>query len=162
MQIGQFWRLLNFMQFCDFIATKDSSYVTQNLWKPQDKGKKKWLVYSRPSTAHYWDINFFVALYYTLLNTFLSLLLHTKSSSALDCMHTSPSQVGSCVRACEPWKWFWFVQVKKLIVFYSCLRYLTRMTSLKAAVCITYAKKCAWYITSVIYWILLHHHIRQA
>ena len=29
------------MQFCDFIATKDSSYVTRNLWKPQDKGKKK-------------------------------------------------------------------------------------------------------------------------
>ena len=36
MQIGQFLRLLNFMRF---YCLKDSSYMTRNLWKEQDKEK---------------------------------------------------------------------------------------------------------------------------
>ena len=42
MQIGQFWRLLNFMWFLimRFYCQKDSSYMTRNLWKEQDEEKK--------------------------------------------------------------------------------------------------------------------------
>ena len=41
MQIGQFWRLLNFMRFLimRFYCQKDSSYMTRNLLKEQDAEK---------------------------------------------------------------------------------------------------------------------------
>ena len=70
-QIGQFWRLLNFMRFLimQFYCQKDSSYMTWNLWKEQDE-EKKWLTYFRPHTTHYRGINLLVALNDALLNPF--------------------------------------------------------------------------------------------
>ena len=89
MRIGQFWRLLNFMRFLimRFYCQKDSSYMTRNLWKEQDKEKKQ-LAYFGPQTTHYRGIKFVGSI---IRRTFDASTTrskpYTKSSSALDYMN---------------------------------------------------------------------------
>ena len=95
MQIGQFWRLLDFMWFLimRFYYQKDSHSMIRNLWKEQDEEKKRLAYFGLRTPDHVQrtidrGINLSIALYDAL---FLSSLLvskpHTKSSSALDYMN---------------------------------------------------------------------------
>ena len=85
MWIGQFWRLLNFVQFLImwFYCQNDSSYDTESMRGARQSKKKKRLAYSGLRTALDLGINLLIALYDAL---FWSRLLvskrHTKSSSA--------------------------------------------------------------------------------
>ena len=92
MQIGQFWKLLNFMQFLimRLYYQKDSSYMTRNLWKEQDVEKSGLRTSGHVQRTINRGINLLVALYNALLNYLSQLLIskpHTKSSNALDYMN---------------------------------------------------------------------------
>ena len=72
MRIGQFWRLLTFIQFLimRFYCQKDSRHITRNLWKEQDEEKKQLAYFGQ-----------------RILGSVLISKPHTKSNSALDYMN---------------------------------------------------------------------------
>ena len=138
MRIGQFWRLKFYATFNYAILLPERFYLTQNLWREQDKAQKKEARLLRAACrAHYRGINLLVALYDALLNTsFVSTWVvskpHTKGSSALDYIVNAQATSAhatqhTCMWACES-----DFESKQLTIPYSCLLSLTRMTLLKA------------------------------